>query len=119
LPFGDGEFDEIHAYEVLEHLGSLGDWRFFCSEWNEYYRILKPGGYFFGTVPHMNSKWLFGDPSHTRVITKETLIFLEQRQYTQVGRTSMSDFRHWYHGDFGIAMSGIVGESFRFILQRL
>jgi hypothetical protein len=25
LPFGDGEFAEIHAYEILEHAGARGD----------------------------------------------------------------------------------------------
>ena len=29
LPFKDDSFDEIHAYEVLEHVGTQGDWRFF------------------------------------------------------------------------------------------
>src|SRR6185437_13256763 len=41
LPFATAQFDEIHAYEVLEHLGRQGDWRGFFAEWNEYYRILK------------------------------------------------------------------------------
>lgn len=44
LPFEDESFDEIHAYEVLEHIGKQGDWRGFFEEWNEYYRILKPEG---------------------------------------------------------------------------
>ena len=29
LPFKADTFDEIHAYEVLEHVGKQGDWRFF------------------------------------------------------------------------------------------
>ena len=29
LPFKSDLFDEIHAYEVLEHVGRQGDWRFF------------------------------------------------------------------------------------------
>jgi hypothetical protein len=29
LPFKANLFNEIHAYEVLEHVGKQGDWRFF------------------------------------------------------------------------------------------
>jgi hypothetical protein len=29
LPFKANLFSEIHAYEVLEHVGKQGDWRFF------------------------------------------------------------------------------------------
>ena len=29
LPFKNEEFDEIHAYEVLEHISLQGDWRHF------------------------------------------------------------------------------------------
>jgi predicted SAM-dependent methyltransferase len=57
LPFPDETFDEIHAYEVLEHLAQQGDYKFFFSEFSEYWRILKPGGYFFATVPSIKSVW--------------------------------------------------------------
>lgn len=102
LPFDDNFFDEIHAYEVLEHLGKgQGDWRSWFSEWSEWYRLLKPGGMFFGTSPGPQSPWLWGDPSHTRAISLESLVFIHQPSYTaQVGVTPMSDFRFVFQGDF-------------------
>jgi hypothetical protein len=32
LPFRDDMFDEIHAYDVLEHSGVQGDWKFFFAQ---------------------------------------------------------------------------------------
>lgn len=102
LPFDDDTFAEIHAYEVLEHLGAQGDFRFFFGQFSEFWRILEHGGLFLGTVPLPSSPWAWGDPSHTRVIPKESFTFLSQPQYAQVGRTAMSDFRFCYKADFDI-----------------
>ncbi len=102
LPFKDEEFDQIRAYDVLEHLGSQGDYKFFCSEFNEYWRILKPGGIFYGSVPHESSEWLFGDPGHTRVFDVHCLAYLVQDNYKQCGATQMTDYRHLYKGNFSI-----------------
>ena len=44
LPFDDDSFDEIHAYECLEHTGKQGDWKFFFDQFSELHRLLKPGG---------------------------------------------------------------------------
>ena len=78
--------------------------------------MLKPGGVFIGTCPAWNSPWAFGDPSHTRVISAESLIFLSQPAYEQVGRTPMSDFRFIYKADFDIIHSH-TAERFEFVLE--
>lgn len=101
LPFEDDTFDEIHAYEVLEHLGQQGDWRTFFAEWSEWWRILKPGGLICGTSPMWNSPWAWGDPGHTRIICREMLTYLHQTEYTQqIGTTAMTDYRFVYKADF-------------------
>lgn len=118
LPFEDETFDEIHAYEVLEHIHNQGDAYTFFKHWNEYWRLLKPGGYFFATTPAPDSPWVWGDPSHTAQYLKETLIFLHQPAYTeQVGKTPMSDFRNLFVGDFDIKLTDYKGGTFFFALQ--
>ncbi len=122
LPFEDDTFQEIHAYEVLEHIGRQGDWRAFFDQFSEFYRVLKPGGHFAATVPSYRSMWAFGDPSHTRVITSGTLVFLDQEQYKiQVGKTAMSDFRFCWRGDFQAVYANMLGEEdgsgFSFVLR--
>lgn len=100
-PFDDDSFNECHAYCVLEHLGRQGDYKSFFATFGEIYRILKPGGILAGVCPSRLDKWLWGDPSHTRVIQPETLVFLDQTQYrAQVGKTPMTDFRWLWKGDF-------------------
>lgn len=120
-PFGDDKFDEIHAYDVLEHCGRQGDWRFFFAQWSEFHRILKPGGLFMGICPKPDSPWAWGDPSHTRIVSRECLTFLSQEEYArQVGQTAMSDFRSVYKADFRIKWSGEAGDGRHgFVLQAI
>lgn len=102
-PFPDHSFDEIHAYEVMEHVGQQGDWPFFFAQFTELYRIAKPGGHLCMTFPHHTSPWAWGDPGHTRVLSIEALTFLDQSSYAQVGKTPMTDYRPWYAADWRIA----------------
>lgn len=118
LPFDPDTFDEIHAYEVLEHVGRQGDFRFFFAQFEEFWRILTPGGLLCATSPSRQSAWLWGDPGHTRVIQPESLVFLSRAEYArQIGVTPMTDYRFCYGGDFDIVHSVDDGQSFRFALR--
>lgn len=120
LPFADGEFDEIHGYSVLEHVGRQGDIEFFFAQWNEFWRILKPGGWFFGLVPAYTSAWAWGDPGHTRVFTPGSFIFLDKMQYTkQIGITAMSDYEALLGGRYWTPKSIQMGtDELRFVLRK-
>lgn len=114
-------WDEVHAYEVLEHLGGQGDARVFFAHFSEIYRVLKPGGYLCATVPSRFSPWLWGDPSHRRAILPESLVFLDQSQYTKQldgpVKTPMSDFRSIYQADFRPIFLNDDRNTFSFVLQ--
>ena len=119
LPFDDDSADEIHAYEVLEHVGQQGDYKFFFKQFTDFWRVLKNGGFLIGTVPLPTSVWAWGDPSHTRVIPKESFIFLNQPSYAQVGKTAMSDFRSIYKADFHILHLQDNCEILEFVLKAI
>lgn len=115
LPFGDDAFDEIHAYDVLEHVGRQGDWRFFLDQFADFWRVLKPGGVVLGISPHPSGPWAWGDPGHTRVISPESFVFLHQPNY---GRPPMTDYRPWYRADFDLVHSEIYDNlQHGFVLQ--
>jgi SAM-dependent methyltransferase len=119
-PFDDDMFDEIHAYEVLEHCGRQGDWRFFFNQFYEFWRILKPGGFFVATVPMWDSPWAWGDPGHARVIPKEALYYLMQKLYEQeVGKTPLQDYRGVWKGDFELFNYKEDEHRFAFILKAI
>lgn len=116
LPFDDATFDEIHAYHVLEHTGAQGDFRFFFAQWTEFWRLLKPDGFFCGIVPAVSSPWLFGDPGHTRVLPPEIFTFLSQAEYTkQIGVTALADYRRFYRADFEFEFEQVIPDGAQFV----
>lgn len=113
----DNTVDEIHMYEVLEHTGFQGDYQYFFEQFSDIYRVLKPDGVLFATVPLPTSVWAWGDPSHTRIFPKEWLIFLNQLSYENVHTSPMSDFRYLYKADFDVIHCNEVEESLQFGLR--
>ena len=115
LPFDDDAFDEIHAYDVLEHVGQQGDWRFFFRQFDSFWRVLKPGGYFMAVCPKADGIWAWGDPGHTRVITPQSLSFLHRPLY---GSPPMTDYRSAFVSDWEIIyMRDFDAERHAFVLQ--
>lgn len=114
-------FAEVHAYEVLEHLGSQGDAVSFFNTFRNIHRILIPGGYLFATVPSRHSPWAWGDPSHRRVIQQESLVFLSQKRIAanRSRGTQMSDFSELWPLDFEIVASADDHISHKFCLQAI
>lgn len=119
LPFDDDSFDEIHAYEVLEHFGRQGDAEAFFGFFNEIGRILVVGGIFHATVPQWNHQWALGDPGHTRVINRGTIVFLVKEEYEkQVGITPMTDYRRIFKANFSLSFMHEDEGSLYFALRK-
>jgi len=116
-------FDEIHAYEVLEHLGAQGDVHLFMAQFTNLWDMLKPDGLLCATVPSRWSEWVWGDPSHTRVILPQSLLFLQQPQYVLQcdgpKPTGMSDFRDFYKADFDLLAANDNRRNFSFVLRAI
>ncbi len=118
VQFKANSFDELHAYEVLEHLGPAGAYERFFAQFDEMWRILKPGGFFCATCPSRYSIWAWGDPGHSRIINPATLLFLNRPHYdTAIGNSPSSDYRSVFQGDFDIVYTHDNEETHSFVLQ--
>ena len=104
-PWEDESMDEIHAYEVLEHQSRQGDGDFFFGQFNEFWRILKPGGYFCLSVPMWDSEVAWGVPDHKRVLPPGIFGFLTKEYYDNIGKPGYGDYRSYLKGRYWIAIA--------------
>lgn len=70
-PFADGQFDEVFAENVFEHLRDT------TRVMEEVYRITKPGAGVFIGVPFWNSFEAWGDPTHERLFSEDVFEFFD------------------------------------------
>lgn len=113
----DNTFAEVHAYEVLEHLGHQGNVAEFFGDFDELWRVLQPGGWLCATVPSRYSVWLWGDPGHRRAILPAALQFLNRPNYRLLGRSPMSDYRDMFASDWDVVHTYDNEETHTFVLQ--
>jgi len=71
-PFKKDEFDEIYAYNVLEHVNN------FIEIMEEIHRILKPNGRVIISGPYYMHKDTFTDPTHKRGFTTKSFQYFEK-----------------------------------------
>lgn len=120
LPFEDASFDEIGAYNVLEHWGRQGDFRRWFDEMAEYHRILKPGGLFGAIVPI--GRDALADPGHTRFFEGNYFGFLSQKFYegNAVLKSCYTDYRWYWKLDFDVLyLHESDGHHLAVVLRRL
>ena len=70
-PFRDGQFEEVFADNVLEHLPDT------VRTMEEIYRITVHGARVFIGVPFWNSFEAWGDPTHQRMFSEEMFEFFD------------------------------------------
>lgn len=80
-----GDFDEVHAYEVLTLVGAGASG--FFQVWANIWDALKPGGLAFGMTPWWESVWAWQDPSTKQVYSQEKLNYLSQSYYKEAMTT--------------------------------
>lgn len=119
LPFVDDSFDEIGAYNTMEHWGKQGDFRGWFHECGEYWRILKPVGLMSILVP-IGADAL-ADPGHTRFFQQNWFGFLNQGFYdmNEVKSTCFTDYRWIWKKNFNVLyMQEHGGHHLAVVLQK-
>jgi len=86
IPFSDDLFDDVLAYDVLEHIESYDDLIFLV---NEVWRVLRSGGIFHVTVP--NYLCGFDHPTHHRVFSSGAFYYFQNNDNPEMQYMRKSD----------------------------
>lgn len=78
-PWADSSVDEVFCSHTLEHLDSFQHFT------NECWRVLKPGAKATVVVPHGRSDRATQDPTHRRIITEASFLYVMRRWREQNG----------------------------------
>jgi SAM-dependent methyltransferase len=71
-PFTTSSFDEVHAYDVIEHLDDV------LKSVEEIHRVVRPGGALHVIVPHFSSDGAFTDPTHRHYFGARTFDYMTE-----------------------------------------
>lgn len=90
IPWEDGAFEYVTAYDFLEHIPRLiyvpERRNAFVEVMNEIWRVMAEGGLFLSMTPAYPHNAAFCDPTHVNFITEETfpLYFDYQNRWAQI-----------------------------------
>ncbi len=84
-PLPDSYFNEVHAYDVVEHLRDIP------RTMEEIHRVCAPGARVFITVPHFSSANSFTDPTHRHHFSARSMLYFTDEH--KLGFYSTARFR--------------------------
>jgi len=88
-PFEDDFFEEIHADNIMEHLGTTP--KIFTNIMKEMYRVSKHGAKWTIVVPHHRCDLFWDDYTHVRVLTAKTFRMFDQQVNFESINKKLSD----------------------------
>ena len=116
IPFDDGVFDYITAYDFLEHIPRIvyAPERRFCfiELMNEVWRTLAPDGIFLSHTPIYPFSAVFQDPTHVNFLTVETF----PQYFDDKNRLGVM---YGFRGSFKVLKQALIGPHLVSILQKV
>ena len=77
LPYSANSIYEINLTHSLEHMGETVE--SYKNLWQEFYRVLQPGGFVRIAVPHHLHPYFHNDPTHVRKVVPDALKLFSQK----------------------------------------